>query len=325
MAEWYLGFDIGGTRLKAAVVSPDGEVRDASVVETARQGFDTVLATMTAIGHEHVSAQGAAPRAVGVAAPGIVDADFGCRHLPGKVLGIEDFPLCRTLADEFTAPVKCANDGVAAVLAEWRFGAAQGHDDVAGVTLGTGIGSGVILNGTPMTSGHLGTGACLGHLTIRSDGQRCLCGNRGCAETLVSASAVTGRLLDALTRSVPSVLSETYNRDPNSISFRSLIEGVERDDDLCTEIMADFRRDLGAHVVSIVHAVNPSVVVIAGGPVEAADHFLPHVQAYVDRHAFVFPKDRRVPVLPARHSHHAGVLGAVALAMSALEDEPSTV
>lgn len=323
MSEWLLGFDIGGTRLKAAVVTRDGQVLDERVVETARQSFDVVLDVLLGLGHDYIRGLGTRPAAVGVALPGIVEADFGCRYLPGKVVGVQGFPLCQNLREEFGTPVRCTNDGEAAVLAEWRFGAARGYADVAGVTLGTGIGTGVILNGRPMANRNLGTGACLGHLTIRSDGKRCLCGNRGCAETLISASAVTGRLVEALTRSVPSVLSPAFNKDPSSISFRSLLEGVEQSDPLCIEILEDFRQDLGAHVVSIIHAVNPSIVVLAGGPVAAAQHFLPHVQAHVDRHAFVYPRDRRVPIVRAYHTDHAGVLGAAAVAMSVLEDSPS--
>ena len=118
--------------------------------------------------------------------------------------GIEDFPLRETLETEFGVPVRCVNDGAAATLAEWRFGAARGLDDVVGITLGTGVGSGVVVGGRPFETSNLGNGVSVGHFTIQTGGRLCLCGNRGCAETLVSANAVVGRLRDALTRKVPS-------------------------------------------------------------------------------------------------------------------------
>jgi glucokinase len=318
---YYLGFDIGGTRLKSGVVTASGTVSGPCVLDTEHLRFEWILERVLDQARTHIAEFGESGlRGVGVALPGIVQSDFGSRNLPGKVLGIENFPLRDTLEREFGVPVRCVNDGNAATLAEWRFGAAQGYDDVVGFTLGTGVGGGVVMNGRLLENAHFGV-VSLGHFTIQAGGKLCLCGNKGCAETLVSADAVASRLRDYLGRSVPSVLNEAYFRDPASITFRSLIEGIEQGDRVCLEVLEDFRRDLGALVVTAIHAYNASAVVLAGGPLAAADHFLPQVRAYVDRYAFVFPKDRRVPVLRAREENYAGVLGAVALVMQAEDDE----
>jgi glucokinase len=110
---------------------------------------------------------------------------------------------------------------------------------------------------------------------------------------------------------------------PFSITFRSLVEGVRASDPVCLEILEEFVRDLGATIVTAVHAYNPSVVVLAGGPMAASDLFLADVQAYVDRYAFIFPKGRRVELRRARLEAHAGVLGAAALMLSQLEEDPA--
>ena len=141
----------------------------------------------------------------------------------------------------------------------------------------------------------------------------------GCAETLVSANAVVGRMRDAVARKVPSTITARYEQDPGAITFGALIEAVELDDRVGLEIMGAFQRDLGATIVTAIHAYDPELVVLAGGPMAAAEHFLPQVQAYVDRYAFRFPKDRIVPVMRAERSDHAGVLGAVALVMQATD------
>lgn len=320
MTGWFLGYDIGGTRLKSAVVYESGNLDRMEVVDTEHEHFTDTWQRMLAMGRSAVEATGEGLSGVGVALPGLVDTEFGSRHLPGKVIGIEDFPLRERLESEFRVPVRCVNDGAAAALAEWRFGVAQGHADVVGITLGTGVGCGVINGGRLLTSANLGAGVSFGHATIQSGGRTCLCGNVGCAETLVSADAVTARLRDYLERNVPSVLRDTYLADPRSVAFQSIVEGVRADDRVCLEVLADFRRDLGALVVTAIHAFDPEVVVLAGGPLAASDLFLPHVQQYVDRYAFVYPKHRRVPVLRARLEHHAGVLGAVALVIAAVED-----
>ncbi|MEA2519580.1 MAG: glucokinase [Chloroflexota bacterium] len=321
-SRYVLGFDIGGTRLKSGIVRANGVVEGATVDDTSRVGFvDGVLPLLRAHARAHVDAAGPGGVGIGIGLPGIVETAFGSRYLPGKVLGIEDFPLRETLAEEFGVPVRCVNDGAAATLAEWKFGAARGVDDVVGLTLGTGVGSGVVVAGRPLETSNLGNGISIGHFTIQTGGRLCLCGNRGCAETLVSADAVAGRLREALTRRVPSTLAEAFTRDPASITFRSMVDGARQGDRLCREVLDEFVRDLGATIVTAIHAYNPTVVVLAGGPMAAADLFLPDVQAYVDHHAFIFPKGRQVEIRRARLEEHAGVLGAAAMVLSSLEVE----
>ena len=324
-ADRYLvGVDIGGTRLKTGVVRFDGTVERPTLDDTSRGAFDDhVLPLLRDHARAAVAATGPGCAGIGIALPGIVETAFGSRYLPGKVLGIEEFPLRETLEAEFGVPVRCVNDGAAATLAEWRFGAARGVDDVVGLTIGTGLGSGVVVGGRPFETSNLGNGISVGHFTIETGGRLCLCGNRGCAETRVSASAVAGRLRDALTRKVPSILADRFRDDPHAIGFPALAEGVRAGDAVCLEILAEFVRDLGATVVTAIHAYNPTVVVLAGGPMSARDLFLADVQAYVDEHAFIFPKGRTVDVRVAQLEAHAGVLGAAAVVMAAL-DEPAT-
>jgi glucokinase len=319
--EYVIGFDIGGTRLKSGVVRSDGTVERPTLEDTSAGGFeDAVLPLLRSHVRDHLEASGPDGAGIGIALPGIVETAFGSRYLPGKVLGIEAFPLRDTLEAEFDVPVRCINDGAAATLAEWRFGAARGVDDVVGLTLGTGVGSGVVVGGRPFETSNLGNGVSVGHFTIDTGGRLCLCGNRGCAETLVSANAVAGRLREALSRKVPSILAERFRDDPHSIGFPALVEGVRAGDRVCLEILAEFVRDLGATIVTAIHAYNPTVVVLAGGPLSAADLFLADVQAYVDTYAFIFPKGRVVEVRVAELEDHAGVLGAAAVVMSALEE-----
>lgn len=316
---WWLGVDIGGTRTKLGVVTDSGEVEASRVEDTGRMSFGAIWELLLG----YAAAQGAGDPSgglagIGVAAPGIVDPMVGVRNLPGKVLGIEGFPLRARLEERFGVPVRCVNDGAAAALAEWRFGVAQGHQDVVGLTIGTGVGAGIIVGGRLLASRNLGAGISFGHATIEVGGRTCLCGNVGCVETRVAASAIVGRLRDYVARKVPSSITTRYEQDPGAITFETLVEGVRAGDRVALEVMADFRRDLGATIVTAIHAYDPELVVLAGGPLAAADLFLPEVQAYVDRYAFRFPKDRIVPIVRAQRSDHAGVLGAVALAMQAM-------
>jgi glucokinase len=316
---YVLGFDVGGTRLKSAAVTPDGELHHTGF-DSTRCDFAEVLGRLEDRAAELLEAAGGGCAGIGIAVPGLTESEFGVRRLPGKLLGLEGFPLVEHLERRFGLPVRCIPDGGAAVLAEAVHGAAAGHGDVVGFTLGTGVGSGVVMGGRPLRSEHLGAGMQLGHLTIRSDGPTCLCGSRGCAETLVSADAVAARLHEHLERGVACIWRD---EDPGALGFPAVIEGAARGDRICGEILDDFRRDLGALVVSAVHAFYPSIVVIGGGAVEAADAFLPAVQAFVDRHVFVYPAQRRVPVVAARLGSRAGVLGAALHLAQSIELEPA--
>ncbi len=318
---WWLGFDIGGTRTKAGVVDDAGAVSEAHVQDTDHQPFERVWEHMLAYADGAMAANGREGlRGVGIAAPGLVEPGFGVRNLPGKVPGIEDFPMRDQLEVHLDVPVRCINDGAAATLAEWRFGVAQGYEDVVGLTIGTGIGAGAIIGGRPLATRNLAGGVSFGHSTIAIGGRTCLCGNVGCAETLVSANAVVGRMRDYVARKVPSTITDAYQHDPGAITFRTLVEGVDAGDRVAQEIMQHFCRDLGATIVTAIHAYDPEVVVLSGGPMAQADHFLPQVQAYVDRYAFHYPKERVIPILRAERSVHAGVLGAVARVMQTVAD-----
>lgn len=311
-APYSLGFDIGGSRLKSGAVDHAGNVASPMIGETGpRAGAEQLVVALLERARDHLDKRGAAGcQGIGVALPGFVEATFGAHDLPGKLPGLQGFPLRDTLEREFGLPVRCLNDGIAAAVGEWRFGAGAGSDDVVVLTLGTGVGSGVIVNGRPLANRHLGMGTGVGQFTIDTGGRLCLCGNRGCAETLISAVAVANRLRDHLARGVASYLLPAFAHDPGSITFRSLIDGVDQGDRVCLEVMAEFTRDLGATIVTAIHAYSPSVVVLCGGMLEAADRFLPAVQAYVDRHRWVYPPDRPISVVRAQLEPFAGVVGA---------------
>ena len=320
--DWWLGIDIGGTQTKIGVVSAGGEVSQERTLDTEHETFDRVWELLLEYAAEMTSAdETGALRGVGVAAPGIVEPTFGVRNLPGKVPGIEDFPLRERLEDALGVPARCVNDGAAATLAEWHFGAAAGHHDVVGLTIGTGLGCGVIVGDRLLVSRNLGAGVIFGHATIQSGGRTCLCGNIGCAETLVSANAVVGQARDYVARRVPSTLTERFDSAVDSLTFKDIIEARVAGDRVAEEIVTTFTQHLGATVVTAIHAYDPEIVVLAGGPLAAANQFLPQVQAYVDTYSFRYPKDRIIPVRRAERSTHAGVLGAVALVIQAADDD----
>ena len=307
-----IGLDVGGTRVKAVGIDRTGSVLSSAVVAVP-PGVEGLLAHVVATVNGLCLRFGPAT-SLGIALPGLVDPRFGARSLPGKLPGLEGFALVESLQRALEIPVACLNDGAAATYGEWRYGAGTGLSDVVVLTLGTGVGSGVVVNGGLFANAHLGAGGGLGHLTMDPEGPRCLCGNRGCAETRISATAMINALRDHVSRGVPSVLAEPVLTRPGEVRFENLVAAATAGDLLASELMERFIRDLGATVVSAVHAFNPSAVVLVGGMTAEAAAFLPQVQAYVSAYAWRYPRNRDIPVLVGALADLAGAIGVAAYA-----------
>jgi glucokinase len=235
--------------------------------------------------------------------------------LPGKFKDIVGYPLVRNLRKRSGIPIVAENDGRISILAEKFYGQARNKKWVVCLTIGTGVGSGVMLDGLVLRDPHLQFGTQTGHLVLQSDGGRlCLTGARGTAETLCSATALAMAVRDGLERGIPSVLSDEYTADPASVDFAAVIRGVEQQDRLCLDELSRWRNYLGWLLVSAVHAYEPELIILSGGAAKAASHFLPQVQDHVNRHIFRWPVGKGVPVVISKMGEYAGAMGAAGLA-----------
>lgn len=303
------GVDVGGTRIKAAVIGVSGTPLCPTTAATVdRPGtalVDQIVSTV-----RELNTSGAPLRGVAVALPGIVDPAFGARDLPGKLAGLVGFPLVETLTARLGVPTTCMNDGAAAALGEFVYGAGSGHQDLVVLTLGTGVGSGVIVSGRLFRNGQLEAGGGLGHLSLDVDGTRCLCGNRGCAETRVSATAICNQVADHIARGVPSSLATRGRAARRRLRFEDIVSAARRGDSLSQDLIARFEVALGATIVSAIHAFAPTAVVLTGGMTGAAEVFIENVQAYVDEHTWRYPADRTISVVIGTLGDHSGAVGA---------------
>ncbi|HWM33909.1 MAG TPA: ROK family protein [Pseudolysinimonas sp.] len=309
-APWYAGVDVGGTRLKCAVVGTSGEVLARHTEPSAGRAFGDLIDTTTAWIRAQQERMGAGPTGIGVATPGITRLREGPVLLPGRLAGSEGYPLVSRLSTEFGAGAVCLNDGDAAALGEHRFGAARGERRLVVVTLGTGVGGGVLIDGELLGDLETGEGPYLGHIVMDPAGEPCLCGNRGCAETRVSANAVVGRLLAALKRGVPSGLAERFREDPAAIGFEQLTAAARDGDPLAHEVLAGFEEDLVSYLVSLAHLFAPTAIAVGGGVMHASAGFLPRVRAAVRARQFRAPGVPPVRVVRAGSIDFAGARGA---------------
>lgn len=316
MTEYVLGIDVGGTRVKSGAVSREGNLSAAGITPS---GFslDTqrLLDTLVEIVRNAEDQLGASPCAIGLGFPGAIEPTQGVVMLPGKLKGLEGFPVVSLLKEKVDIPVVAENDGRISILAEAKYGAAQHHKWAVTITLGTGVGSGVMLDGKVLRDDHLQFGTQLGHLVMQTHGGRlCITGAKGTAETICSASALAMAVRDGLQRGLPSLLSESYVDDPKSIDFQAVIEGVIANDKLCCVEFETWKTNLGWLLVTAVHAYAPDIIILSGGASNAAELFLDDIQNHVNQHCFRHPVGEPVPVVVSSLRDHAGVLGAAAVA-----------
>jgi glucokinase len=307
-----LAFDVGGTRVKAALVADGRLLSPVVTTESCCDGAgDDLLARVVALGRELTTATRA--EAVGVSIRGVVDTHAGVLvDVNPPLTALIGKPLGDHLARELGAPAVLDNDARMHALGELHYGLARSAENLVCVTLGTGVGTGVIV-GRRLLRGRRGVGGILGgHFTVDVDGPRCGCGNTGCLETLIGAPAFTAGVDVALRAGRGSVLRE-------ALSPERIFAAADAGDALAADAVARFTQVLGCGVVNMIHAYDPDIVVIGGGLSRSSRSFLPQVRAYVNEHAWTQPRGR-VPVEVSELGDGAALLGAAVLAAQAVDD-----
>ncbi len=294
------GVDLGGTRTKLSFIGPDDRVLESAILPPHPRVAEDMIAALV----DRLS--GVTIRALGVSLPGFVDRDFGSRELPGKLPGLSGRNLVAELGGRLGMPVVCLNDGQAAAVGEWRAGAGRGHQDLLVVTLGTGVGSGAILDGRPLSGGRLGVGNGVGHWSFDVNGDRCLCGNVGCPEARISGPAMIAAARGHLERGVPSTLSGGIA----DLRFETIAAAAAEGDELATTLIDRFIRDLGVTLCSGAQAYGADAVVVAGGMAAAVRPYAPRLQRFVEAHTWRYPTNRPIPVLIAALGDFSGSVGA---------------
>jgi glucokinase len=319
---YYLGIDWGGTRIKLGAVTPDARFLARDVFESPKNSeIGTVVDGLLTRTESFIRQISHRPLGIGVGLSGPTNPELGVVLLPGKIKGLEGYPVVPRFAELFKLPVRAENDGTLAIYAERYAGQARDVDWAVTVTIGTGIGSGVMLNGKILNDPRFMFGGQLGHLVINTaNDQLCLVGARGTAEMSCSATALALAVRSGLQRGIPSTLTEKYFADAHAIDFRTIIEdGVAQGDPLCLDELRRWTRNVGWLLVNAVHAYSPQKIILSGGATLAAKYFLPDLQQQVNQHIFRYPPGVGVPVVVSEIAEHAGVLGAAMMMKVFLE------
>lgn len=309
-----IGVDIGGTNLVVGAVSEDGaQLRSLKQEPThAERGADDVLERLIAlvravIGEVEATHPGTTIAGIGVGAPGPLDTRRGVVLLTPN-LGWTDMPLRDRLADGLGLPAALDNDANCAVLGEWWRGAARGARSVVGITIGTGIGGGLIVDGQ-LYHGASDCAGEIGHTTIETAGRRCACGNYGCLEAYASGPAIARRAVEALAAGAESLLPSFTGGDVQRITAQTVYSAAQAGDELALEVVADTAKYLGVGIANLINILNPEVVVVCGGVTLAGERLFAPLRREVARRAFK-PAVARCRIVPGQLVGSAGVYGA---------------
>jgi glucokinase len=308
-----IGIDVGGTKTAALRVAADGSILARETLPTPAEDtgatLETIVRAARAVLSSHV-------RAVGIGAAGLVERATG-RLTFAPNIAWRDVPLVQHLRDALTLPVLAENDATAAAWGEHRLGSGRGHDDLLLVTVGTGIGGGIVGDGRLFRGAH-GFAAEIGHVIVEPDGPPCGCGNRGCWEQVASGHAIAREGREAVRLDPGSALGRLAGGDPARVTGQVVTSAAHDGDETAMGILARVGRRLGEGIAGLVNVLDPEIVVVGGGAIKAGDLLLePARSAFLD--AVEGPGHRPpVPIVEAALGNDAGAIGAAILALEEL-------
>jgi len=315
MIKRYVGIDLGGTNLKLGLVTPDCRmIERLSTATEAARGPDHVLGRMADAVRDLAELAGTGLSeiaAVGCACPGPLDTKAGVVVFAPNMPGWNNIHARDILQKSLGRPVVLENDANVAAYGEYRCGAARKARSLVVLTLGTGIGGGLILDGR-IFRGVNDTGAEFGHIVIVHGGRKCGCGNRGCLEAYASATAVVKRFAEALAAGESSTLA-----GEEDFSSKDIFEAAAAGDALSRRIVDETADYLASGITSLLHVVNPDMAVLTGGMMAAGDAWLDRIRGRV-REMALEPASAACEIRWSSLGGDAGILGA-ALAAEAFE------
>ena len=317
---YFIGVDLGGTNLRAALIDPaSGERLVMRKMATPnRAGPAAVIACVSQLIDEvivvgHVSRGGIGGAGVGI--PGLVDMERGVALLLPNIAGNWPEVMLRDVLErQIGLPVRLLNDVRAITLAEWVFGAGKGVDTMACYAIGTGIGGGVVVNGR-LHLGISGSAGELGHQVVEPNGMPCNCGGRGCLEVYASGPAIAARAIQAIVQRRPTCMGELVDQDLNRITVEVVLQAARIGDEVARAIFEQAGVYLGIAVANTLLTISPRKVVVGGGVAAAGDLLLDPARRTVRERVFLMPAGQ-VEIVPAELGDDAGLIGAALWAAS---------
>ena len=304
-----MGLDVGGTFVKGIIIDEKGKiVCEDSVPTVTGEGLADCIETLAETLVRNAGVVFSAIKGVGVGCPGLIDSTRGEVVFAGN-MNLKNYPLQKLLQEKLSIPVKICNDANAAALGEARFGAGKGYKDSVLITLGTGVGGGIVIGGK-LFEGYKSAGAEIGHMVIEHGGAKCTCGRRGCFEAYCSARALTARTKWAMEEDTSSAMWNTYTHD--SADGRTAFEYMDTDR-TAKQVVGWYLKYLNCGIANIANIFRPQVIMIGGGVAAQGSRLSVPLQEMLNKEIFAGTDYAPVKVECATLGNKAGAFGAAAL------------
>jgi len=315
--EYFVGVDVGGTKVAAGLVNSAGEIAHRTRVPMAASDAAAGLAAVTSAIDTVRAAASFNPESrspicgIGICAPGPLDPRTGVVINPPNLPGWRNFPLAELVSKAYSLPVRVDNDGNAAALAEALWGAGRGYSNVFCATIGTGIGTGIVFDGR-IYHGRTGAAAEGGHMTIDYRGPRCGCGKLGCIEAFASGPAIARRASEKIVVGRNSAILEYAEGRPERITSEMVGRAYVAGDVLAKEILQETAMFLTVWLGNIVDLLEPDVVIIGGGVASMLQPFFREIHDRLPSRC-VNSRCQEIPLVTAHYGADAGIAGGAAL------------
>ncbi|MDO8637757.1 MAG: ROK family protein [Dehalococcoidia bacterium] len=317
-----IGVDIGGTKILAVVADGNGKLLARKHIPTQpasgpEAGIKRIILAINQVCQQANISSKDGINGIGIAIAGLVDTPRGILVTSPHLPGWRDVPLKDHLEAALGVQVSIINDAKAAALGEQTFGAGKGVENQIYMTVSTGIGGGIIINGA-LYMGKAGSAGEIGHMVIDVNGPRCNCGNNGCLETLASGTAVAREVSDRLAKGASSTVRDMVSGRLQDITAEMVSKAAEQGDAVASEVIHQAGVYLGVGLANLVNVFNPELIIIGGGFAKVGSRLLDPAISEMKRRAFSRPANQ-VRITVAQLGDNSGALGAVAYLLNHAE------
>lgn len=310
--KYYAGIDLGGTFIKCGVVDSNGKLLINDKIPTTGS-YEEVSKAMAEFALRLAEEMNVTLSGIGIGCPGMIDGKKG-GVLYSNNLCWKNAPLAKDISKITGIPVAITNDANAAALGESAFGAGKNYRDMILVTLGTGVGSGIVIDGK-LFEGNKGAGAELGHTVIKMNGEKCTCGNKGCLEAYASTSALVRQTKKYMQEHNDTLLWKLCEGDIEKVNGKVLFDGVRANDKGAKKVFKKYVEYLACGLTNIANAFRPEVIVLGGGISAVGKILTEPLQNRLSRRIFGGQQNVPVKILTATLENDAGILWAARLVM----------
>ena len=313
---YYIGVDIGGMSIKTGIVDESGKILTSSVIETEKiqpeKQIEKIANQIEKL-IEDFNVKKCEIVGVGVGCPGAIDVRNGVVKSSSNLKWTE-FPLKCLLEESLGLKVRVANDADCATLGEVLFGAGKGYSTAVMLTLGTGVGGGVVLNGK-LYEGPFGMASELGHITLKMGGEPCGCGRSGCFEQYASASALIRISKEKMLENRSSKMWEYCQNDLDKVNGKTAFDCAKNGDFTANLVVDEYVKNLSEGMLNYCNIFRPELIIIGGGISKEGDYLISKVKSYMQKYNYGYLGSPKCEIIVAKLRNDAGIIGASALVM----------